>query len=102
MNTDSLSFLQTWYASCCDGDWEHGYGVRISTLDNPGWSVKINLAETPLDGTRLDRLITERTDDDWVHAWSDGTHFEGACGPLNLDEVLKAFQDFVATSAPPT
>ena len=94
MTADALGFLQSWYASCCDDDWEHGYGVRIGTLDNPGWCLKIDLVGTPLAGTSLDHLAVERTEDDWLHLWSDGTHFEGACGPLNLDEMLKAFRGF--------
>lgn len=28
--------LQQWYHSMCDGDWEHCYGVKIETSDNPG------------------------------------------------------------------
>jgi hypothetical protein len=42
--------LQQWYESQCDGDWEHDFGMRIGTLDNPGWSVEINVVDTPLDG----------------------------------------------------
>ncbi|MGV9779260.1 immunity 53 family protein [Streptosporangium sp. NPDC003464] len=99
MITDSLAFLQSWYASCCDGEWEHGYGVEIETLDNPGWSVEIDLMDTPLSGTSLERLVIDRTEDDWVQFWSDGIHFKGACGPLNLGEMLKAFRDFVETVA---
>ena len=34
--------LQRWYVSRCDGEWEHGMGVRIETLDNPGWQVVID------------------------------------------------------------
>ncbi len=36
----ALSRLQRWYSAQCDGDWEHGLGVRIETLDNPGWMVQ--------------------------------------------------------------
>ena len=37
--SDELSWLQQWYSAHCDGEWEHGFGVTIATLDNPGWSV---------------------------------------------------------------
>lgn len=30
---DDLIWLQSWYLSNCDGEWEHGYGVAIDTLD---------------------------------------------------------------------
>ncbi|MEW1657997.1 Imm53 family immunity protein [Streptomyces sp. NPDC093707] len=41
---DPLSSLTAWYTSQCDGDREHEYGIRIETLDNPGWSVEIDRA----------------------------------------------------------
>jgi Immunity protein 53 len=34
--------LQVWYLAQCDGDWEHRHGVTIGTLDNPGWSLRID------------------------------------------------------------
>lgn len=43
---DTLQELQRWYRSQCNGDWEHSYGVKIDTLDNPGWSVTVELADT--------------------------------------------------------
>jgi Immunity protein 53 len=47
---NALQELQQWYQSQCNGDWEHTYGVKIDTLDNPGWSVTIELADTYLYG----------------------------------------------------
>ncbi|OAX48412.1 hypothetical protein gpAD87_09590 [Paenibacillus sp. AD87] len=44
MNT--LKWLQNWYLENCNGDWEHSYGVKIDTVDNPGWSVEIDLTDT--------------------------------------------------------
>lgn len=35
----SVSALERWYASQCDDNWEHSYGIRIDTLDNPGWRI---------------------------------------------------------------
>jgi len=45
-----LAELQRWYESQCNEDWEHQYGVKIDTLDNPGWSVIIDLDDTDLEG----------------------------------------------------
>jgi hypothetical protein len=33
----NLSRLSTWYQSQCDERWEHSFGLKIETLDNPGW-----------------------------------------------------------------
>lgn len=38
---DVFQWLQEWYIQNCDGDWEHCYGIKIGTLDNPGWSIDI-------------------------------------------------------------
>ena len=38
---DALNWINGWFQSNCDGDWEHGFGITIETLDNPGWCVKI-------------------------------------------------------------
>ncbi len=46
---NALEELQNWYLSECNEDWEHSYGVKIETLDNPGWSVTINLEDTYLE-----------------------------------------------------
>ncbi|RRJ95187.1 hypothetical protein Ga0100231_013590 [Opitutaceae bacterium TAV4] len=42
----ALQRLSEWYASQCDGDWEHSYGFKISTLDNPGVAIEIDLFGT--------------------------------------------------------
>jgi hypothetical protein len=41
-----LVWLQGWYAAQCDGDWEHERGVKIETLDNPEWAIRIDLEGT--------------------------------------------------------
>lgn len=38
--------LERWYIEQCNGDWEHEFGIKIDTLDNPGWMIKIDLADT--------------------------------------------------------
>lgn len=62
----AMQFLQAWYASQCDGDWEHGEGVRIATLDNPGWELMVDLIGTALEGKNLEYRVTERSGDDWL------------------------------------
>jgi hypothetical protein len=63
-----IEWLEDWYLSQCNGDWEHSYyGLKISTLDNPGWSVKINLQETILENKSFESLVKERTEHDWIH-----------------------------------
>jgi Immunity protein 53 len=42
----SLTALESWYAGQCHDECEHGDGVRIDTLDNPGWRLHIGLHGT--------------------------------------------------------
>ena len=98
-NTDPLRALEDWYGSVCNGDWEHTYGVKIGTLDNPGWTVDIDLLETPLAGAQLDRIVIDRTDDDWVQYWVEDGVFKGCGGVRNLSEILRWFGEWKATQS---
>ena len=86
-----LALLEDWYLAQCDGDWEHTFGVRISTLDNPGWSVVVDLSETDMEGKPFEGVEIERAEHDWVHCTLDGNVFRGAGGPRNLGEILRIF-----------
>lgn len=89
-----LEQLTRWYAEQCDGDWEHVHGITISTLDNPGWQVRLDLAETELEGKCLPRRAIENADGTWLGFSSDGLTFSGACDPLSLDLLLLQFMEF--------
>jgi hypothetical protein len=91
--------LQTWFLAHCDDEWEHTNGVSITTLDNPGWSIKIDLADTELEGGSLARREDHRTTDDWIAYWKDDSSFRAACGPLNLSETIAIFLDWAAEAA---
>ena len=41
-----IDWLQSWYEKQCNSDWEHNYGIKIETLDNPGWSITVDLVDT--------------------------------------------------------
>jgi hypothetical protein len=86
-----LERLERWYLSQCDGGWEHGEGVQIDTLDNPGWSIRISLGGTSLQSRLFERLRIDRSEDDWVHAWVEEGLWNAATGPVNLTEALSAF-----------
>lgn len=90
---NALVKLQEWYSAQCNGDWEHSFGVKIGTLDNPGWLVEVELTETELfkiPFNQIERGNCEE-DQDWVSCKSDGSKFTGACGAKNLEEVLNTF-----------
>ncbi len=87
----SLSALEKWYASQCNGEWEHGPGVRINTLDNPGWLVHIGLHGTKKQDAALARVELARSQDDWISYGVEKAEFQFACGPKNLSEAIDIF-----------
>ena len=92
---DDMLWLINWYKSQCNGDWEHCYGVRISSLDNPGWRLSISLNETGLEYKKFEDIEIERTESDWIHCFIREQCFEAACGVSNLNEAIKIFHDWV-------
>ena len=56
---DTLAWIENWYQSQCHGDWEHDYGIKIETLDNPGWRVVIDLAGTELEQLEVESGLVE-------------------------------------------
>ena len=82
----TLQRLSQWYLRHCNGDWEHSFGFSINTLDNPGISIDINLADTELqkipfaeikqDYDSEDRWFVCRRTDDLFEAHGVATRFE--------------------------
>lgn len=90
-----IKWLEDWYLSNCNGDWEHCYGIKIGTLDNPGWTISFDLHETNLEDINFDTIDVERSDDDWVYCKIEENIFKGAGGPKNLKEMLSIFKEWV-------
>ena len=90
----TMERLAAWYASKCDGDWEHSYGITIDTLDNPGWTLTVDLADTFLEGVAFEAQDLTRTDHDWIHLSVRDGKFKMACGPSNLEEGIRGFLDW--------
>jgi Immunity protein 53 len=95
----SLRSLEAWYASWCDGDWEHSFGITIETMDNPGWAVRIDLAGTPLAGRPFEPVRTDRSPDDWFRCSVEADVFKGHGGPGNLHQILDVFARWVKAEA---
>lgn len=89
-----LAEIAQWYISNCDGEWEHQYGLKIGTLDNPGWSVVINLDETNLNGKAFQRIEDHQSPDSWIVCWVEANTFHGVGDPARLEEILGIFLDW--------
>lgn len=90
-----LEWIQDWYAGQCDGDWEHSYSLKIETLDNPGWSITIDIAYTELEGLSKEYELIENDEYDW-HGYSIKDNVFNAAGdPSKLQFLLELFRELV-------
>lgn len=96
---NNLPWLIEWYHNQCDGDWEHGNGIKIGTLDNPGWYVKVNLNETKVQYKLFQTVDINRSENDWVYCTIEEKTFNGYGGVFNLPEVIQIFRDWVEGTA---
>jgi hypothetical protein len=102
--SEIYNWIQSWYLRNCDGDWEHQFGIVIETLDNPGWSVTVDLEMTALDGKTIDlicRGVSEEEslggssgDIDWLVCKTENNKFIGYGGPRNLARIIQEFKIF--------
>ncbi len=99
MTTDFDALVQ-WYAAHCDGEWEHTYGIKLNTLDNPGWSLTVGLADTELERIPFD-LVEHQQDQSWWRCWRDDAAFHAACSVSNVGTVLNIFIVW-ANAVPPS
>ncbi len=94
-----LRRLQDWYMSMCNGDWEHTYGIVISNIDNPGWSIKIELKDTYLYKIPFDEIKVQKEDeDDWILCKVEDGIFQAYGGPRNLEDLLGIFLDWAESN----
>lgn len=92
---EDLEWIQNWYHSQCDGDWEHQFGIKIDTLDNPGWMVTINLEGTPLEGKEFKNFDLKIHSNNWLICFVKDNMFEGRSSPFNLTKILNCFRTWV-------
>ena len=88
---DALSELCRWYERQSVNDWQEDKGIAISSLDNPGWSLKIDLKDTDLQDEKFSSVDIKRSDRDWVVARRNDLKFEAFGGPGNLHEMISTF-----------
>jgi hypothetical protein len=85
-----IAELQNWFESNADGTWEHVNCVKIETLDNPGWSVEVDLTDKLLD--KPFREISDLDpDEEWIRCWIENQKFKGVGGVHKLEEIIKVF-----------
>jgi hypothetical protein len=98
-DTHPIEWLMEWYQAQCDGDWEHQNGVKIGTIDNPGWSLDIDLVGTPYADNSDSQTMLERSDSDWTFVEVKNGKFRARGGSGNLAELISKFAQYIALNA---
>lgn len=88
---DILNEFQTWCIENRRYAKGEENGIRIETLDNPGWWVSIDLKSTAAEYTDFAIVNRERSKNDWFDCKIRDNRFEGTGGPRNLTEIIKTF-----------
>ena len=90
-----IDWLAEWYQKYCDGDWEHCYGIKIQTLDNPGWMINIDLTDTDLEEKVFETVRRDEGDEDWLICNVKDKVFQGN-GSLNkFEDIILVFKEWV-------
>lgn len=90
-----IKWLEQWYKSQCDGDWEHLFGIKIETLDNPGWCISIDILDTILENKIFEDYEIMNGDEDWIFCRVKDGCFDGAGDPTKLEEIILKFKEWV-------
>ncbi|QKK15044.1 immunity 53 family protein [Rhizobium indicum] len=88
---DTVSRLCAWFERQCVGEWHEDRGVKIDTIDNPGWSMKVDLTGTALQDKDFQEIRVERSDRDWFVARRNDQAFEAFGGSISLNEMIENF-----------
>lgn len=95
---NNIEWLCKWYLRTCDGYWEHQYGIEILSLDNPGWSVKIELEETAYSQLADLSFVVDNSADDWVKCFIQNQCFYGIGDGSKLDRIISIFRNWITSA----
>jgi len=97
MHETPLRWLQDWYLSMCDGEWEHDEGLKIISSDNPGWIVRINVRDTKLEEVQIPYQLVEKSTTDWYGIAIQDSVFSGVGDPLKLEFIISTFKSLLGS-----
>jgi len=86
-----LEWLQEWYKTQCNGDWEHDHVIKIETLDNPGWYVEIDFNNTNCEIKDSKWNLYELNDNNWIGYKIENNVYSASGDFLKLTLILKIF-----------
>ncbi len=90
-----LQWIQHWFKENCDGDWEQGEGIQITTLDNPGWEVEIDISNTSIANINIEWILNEKSAQDWYGVKIESQKFTASGDSGKLKFLLELFKEMI-------
>lgn len=99
-----MNTLQNWYASKCNGVWEKTNGVKIDTVAEGGWFIRVDLTLAEAESIRSNVELIAKSLDDCPDAWINVRVYDdaivGGCAPLFLIELIECVEAALTTCMP--
>ncbi|MDB9720391.1 immunity 53 family protein [Winogradskyella sp.] len=92
---DILDWIQDWFKSQCDGDWEKDEVIQITTLATPGWEVEIDISNTSLANLEIKWILNEINRQDWYGVKVENAKFLAAGDGGKLMFLLDLFKQMI-------
>ena len=89
-----LNWINEWYISQCNGEWEEYYGIKIETLDNPGWIVQIDILETNLEDVEFRTYHFDNGENDWLKCEIKDGKFIGMGDVTKISCIIEIFKQW--------
>ena len=90
-----LEWIQDWFKDNCDGDWERSGTIQITSTDNPGWEVEIDISKTSVANLTLDRILNENGKEDWYGITIENQKFSAIGDSGKLKFLLGLFKEMI-------
>lgn len=90
-----INWIQNWFQNQCNSDWEHDYGIKIETLDNPGWSIEIDLNDTNLNICPQEWRLVEISNTNWIGYKVDNNIYFASGDTKKLELLILIFKMIV-------
>lgn len=90
-----LIWIQNWFIEHCDGEWEHGQGIQITTLGKPGWEVEIDISKTSIANMTIKQILNEKSKTDWYGVKIENQTFTASGDSGKLEFLLGLFKEMI-------
>lgn len=92
---DILDWIQNWFRDSCDGEWEDGEVIQITTLDTPGWEVEIDISNTSIANLNVSWILNQKSKQDWYGVKIENQKFFAAGDAGKLGFLLGLFKEMI-------